>query len=192
MEIKLVTASAKLQTTKPIEYLSVNPLAVPIPISISRIRRKAQNFRHQPRFIQFWLIPVWLILGISKALIFTVSFRRLAPRLGTPIGAIAWVPLLDPRQEARALQIGRVVRLAARYTPWESNCFPQAVAARVLLGMYGIPYALHFGLMRDPDSAELQAHAWVAAGRVPVTGGVSFGRFAVVGCFVAPEQRVLP
>ncbi len=43
------------------------------------------------------------------------------------------------------------------------------------------------GLMRDPaDPAGLKAHAWVTAGRVPVTGGVSFGQFAVVGCFVAP------
>ena len=44
-----------------------------------------------------------------------------------------------------------------------------------------------FGLMRDPaDLAGMKAHAWVAAGRVPVTGGVSFGQFTVVGCFVAP------
>ena len=39
----------------------------------------------------------------------------------------------------------------------------------------------------DPaDPAGMKAHAWVAAGRVPVTGGVSFAQFTVVGCFVAP------
>ena len=83
------------------------------------------------------------------------------------------------------MQIGRAVRLAARYTPWDSNCFPQAVVARLLLGLYGIPYALFFGLRRDPDSGAMLAHAWVAAGRVRVTGGESFGQFTVVGVFVS-------
>lgn len=153
--------------------------------------RKARSFLRQPGFIQFWFIPIWFCLGVSKALIFTVSFRRLAPHLGRQSAIVPWLPLLEPRQEARALLIGRAVRMAARYTPWDSNCFPQAVAARLLLGVYGIPYALFFGLMRDPDAREMKAHAWVAAGKVRVTGGTSFGQFTVVGCFVAPQlQRV--
>ena len=155
--------------------------------SLARLRRQASTFLRQPRFIQAWFLPVWVILGIGKALIFTISFRRLAPRLGHRSGIAPWVPLLNPAQEARARLIGRVVRLTANHTPWDSNCFPQAIAARVLLGFYRLPYSLFFGLMRDPaDPAGMKAHAWVAAGRVPVTGGVSFGQFTVVGCFVAP------
>ena len=41
--------------------------------------------------------------------------------------------------------------------------------------------------MRDEQTLEMKAHAWVVAGRVPVTGGVSFGQFTVVGVFVAPR-----
>lgn len=139
-----------------------------------------------PLFTLLWLLPVWVVLGLSKAVIFTLSFRRLAPHLGLATGTEPWVPLLDSAQTARALQIGRVVRLAARYTPWNSNCFPQAVAARLLLGVYAVPYALYFGLMHKPGSKELKAHAWVAAGRVAVTGGASFAQFTVVGVFVSP------
>jgi len=84
--------------------------------------------------------------------------------------------------------IGRVVRLTANYTPWDSNCFPQAITARFLMGLYRIPYIFFFGLLRDPTNPSgMKAHAWVAAGPVPVTGGVSFGQFTVVGCFVAPS-----
>jgi hypothetical protein len=152
------------------------------------LRRKARTFLRQPLFIKLWFVPLWVILGLGKALIFTLSLRRLAPRLGRQADIAPWLPLLDPAQEARAILIGRAVRLAARYTPWTSNCFPQAIAARALLGLYGLPYALYFGLMRDPDHpTALTAHAWVAAGRVRVTGGDSFGRFAVVGCFVSPR-----
>lgn len=154
---------------------------------LSVFRRKVFGFTRLSRFSRFWFLQTWFLLGLSKAAIFTVSFRRLAPYLGKSIGVTPWVPLLNPSQESRAWQIGRVVQLVARYTPWTSNCFPQAVTARLLLGLFRIPYALYFGLMRDPDSGEFKAHAWVAAGRVPVTGGVSFGQFTVVSCFVAPH-----
>jgi hypothetical protein len=151
------------------------------------LRRKTLGFLRLPRFTQLWLVPLWLLLGLSKAVIFTVSFRRLAPRLGAAVGVAPWVPVLVPAQEARAWQISRAVCLAARYTPWDSNCFPQAVAARILLGLYRIPYALYFGLRRDPETREFKAHAWIAAGRVRVTGNESFSQFTVVGCFVAPQ-----
>lgn len=154
---------------------------------LSLLIRKSRSFAHLPLFTRLWLLPLWLMLGIGKALIFTLSFHRLAPYLGQDMGITPWVPLLDPVQQARALQIGRAVRLAARYTPWDSNCFPQAVVARLLLGWYRIPYALYFGLNRDAQTREMKAHTWVCAGRVAVTGGTSFGQFTVVGVFVAPR-----
>lgn len=156
--------------------------------ALDTLRSKAGTFFSQPLFIQLGFLPVWIVLGISKALIFALSFRRLAPLLGLQSSIAPWVPLLRPEQEQRALLIGRLVRMTVRYTPWASNCFPQAIAARVLLGLFKVPYILYFGLQRDPDDpAGMKAHAWVVAGKIPVTGGQSFGQFTVVGCFVAPQ-----
>jgi hypothetical protein len=147
---------------------------------------KLSSFRRLSRWSKCWFLPVWLLLGAAKICIVLISFRRLAPRLGVMAGILPWVPLIEPSQEARALQIGRVVRLVARYTPWDSNCFPQAVVARLLLGLYGVPYLLAFGLARDVEDRQMKAHAWVAAGRIRVTGGESFLHFTTVGCFVSP------
>lgn len=149
--------------------------------------RKLRNLGHHSSFIKIWLLPTWLLLGISRALILAISFKRLAPRLGIHEGAAPWVPLLDGFEETRAEEIGRLVSVTARYTPWESNCFSQAVTGRLLLGLYRIPYVLYFGLARDASGDEMKAHAWLVAGRVKVTGGYSFGQFTVVGCFVAPQ-----
>ena len=155
-------------------------------MAFNDLKRKAINFLRRPLWTQLWFIPCWVLLGVGKALIFTVSFKRLAPWLGIAVGAAPRVPLLDEEAERRALQIGRVVRLAAGYTPWDANCFPQAVTARLLLGLYRIPYALFFGLMRDAHTGELKAHAWVAAGKIRVTGGAGFNQFTAVGCFASP------
>jgi hypothetical protein len=154
-------------------------------ITLSLVRRKARSLMRRTLFEQLWFVPLWLLMGIGRLLILTIHFRRLAPHLGRPMGSASWVPLIDAQDEARAHLISRLVLMVARYTPWNSNCFVQAVAARVLLGLYGIPYCLFFGVARDGGG--MQAHAWVVAGRIRVCGGESFGEFAVVGCFAAPR-----
>jgi hypothetical protein len=142
-------------------------------------------------FEKVLLLPAWLLLGASRFVILAFPFRYLAPWLGTQAGVSSWIPLLGAHQEARALSIGRVVRRAAAHTPWESTCLPQAVTARVLLGICGIPYSLFFGVARNSEGhgagAKIDGHAWVAAGSIPVTGGVSFDEFTIVGCFFAPR-----
>jgi len=148
--------------------------------------RKAHTLSRQPAFVWLWLPPVWCLLGLSKALIMLVAFRRLSNVLGQNMGVTSWVPLLSEPQIAHARHIGQTIKIASRYTPWESNCFPQALVARLLLGWFGVPYALSFGLMRDTVSTDLKAHAWVTAGPIPVTGGRNDGQYAVVGVFVSP------
>jgi hypothetical protein len=80
--------------------------------------------------------------------------------------------------------IGRTIRLAARYAPWQANCFAQAIVAAFLLRLYGLPYSVFFGLRRAVAPAGgMDAHAWTASGKIAVTGGSCFDRFTVVGVF---------
>ncbi|MCG8609285.1 MAG: lasso peptide biosynthesis B2 protein [Pseudomonadales bacterium] len=149
--------------------------------------RKVKSFLKQPVLTKLGFIPCWFLLGIARWVTFKIPFARIAPKLGTHVGVAPWIPILTREQEQKALILGRLVRLTARYTPWDSNCLPQAIVARSLLGLYHIPYALCFGLMFDPDTHEMKAHAWVATGRIQVVGGNSFSQFTVVGCFVDPR-----
>ncbi|MBF0611978.1 MAG: lasso peptide biosynthesis B2 protein [Magnetococcales bacterium] len=143
---------------------------------IDVLLRKIKNFSKLDRFSQLWFIPVWGLLGIYRGIILTLSFQGIAPRLGNYQGMDPWVPLLTAPLEERARAIQRVISLAARYTPWLSDCFPQALAAITLLKLYGVAYTLFFGVTRNQQAAfpPVAAHAWVVAGKVPVTGGESF------------------
>lgn len=147
---------------------------------------KLKRFTRHPRFVKAWAVPVWLLLGLSKIAIFTVSFRRLQPILGTFVGVSPWVPVVSSDAENRARQIGAVVRLVSRYTPWESNCFPQAIVSRLLLSLYKIDYCLFFGVCRGRGEDPFDAHAWIAVGPVRVIGGWSFHKYTVVGVVVSP------
>lgn len=158
---------------------------------LARTRRRLRRAGQRSRFELLWFLPVWMLLGLSRAAILGLPFRRLAPLMGRPLGPHAWVPLLSGAQQHRALQIGRTVRLAARYTLWTSNCFPQALTASLLLRLYRVPYALHLGLAAGAVGEQMKAHAWVASGAVHVTGGTGFPRFTVVSCFASPASRTL-
>jgi hypothetical protein len=149
-----------------------------------RLSRKVAAFLALPRFQKFWLGPAWIALGIARLAVLLVPFRHLGRFLGVAAGVYAWIPLATEAQCRRAEAIGQVVRRAAGYTPFDANCFAQALAARALLGLYRIPYALFFGVARDQLAAGLKAHAWVATGPVKVTGDESFSAFTVVGMYV--------
>lgn len=153
------------------------------------LRRKASSFRRYPAWVKAWFLPVCALLGLARVLIVLLPFARLSSSLGVAAGTLAWAPLLAEEDRGRARQIGQVIQLAARQLPWRTDCLPQAVVARWLLGWYGLPYVLFFGMRREPGSDAMQAHAWVVSGPVRVTGGHGFGHYAVVGSYVSPTLR---
>ncbi len=147
--------------------------------------RKWRAWRRLPASVRALFLPTWCLLGCARLATLLVPFRRLAPYLGKHLGNTTFTPLLGPQQAVRAARIGQVVELAARYAPWRALCHEQAIVARVWLGGYKIPYALYYGVGKEPDGT-LRAHAWVSAGPVCVTGGDSWGDYTVVATFVGP------
>ena len=152
------------------------------------LSQKAASFIGLPAFTLAWLAPAWFMLGFARLAVLLVPMRYLARFMGSAGDLAARPSDLDDRQEARAVSIGRVIRLAARYAPWSANCFAQALTARTMLGLYGVPYVIFFGLMRDAETREMKAHAWVGAGSARVTGGDGFAQFTVVGTYLSPAQ----
>jgi hypothetical protein len=152
---------------------------------IGVLGRKMASFARAPLFTKAWFVPAWLLLGLGRLAVLVVPFRKIAPALGTAAGTNALLPLLGPAQRHRALLVGRTVRMAARYAPWQANCFAQAIAASLILRLHNIPYAIFFGLRRAsaPGQGPIEAHAWTAAGGVAITGGYGFDSFTVVAVF---------
>lgn len=146
--------------------------------------RRVRGFVHLGHRDQFRLVAAWSLLGLTRLLILLVPFRVVRRLLGQDHAVAAdktSAPApLDPTSRARARKIGTVVAVAARHTPWTSECYPQALTARLLLTARRIPHRVCFGVRRD--GAALVAHAWVVAGDITVTGGTE-KVFTEVGSF---------
>jgi Transglutaminase-like superfamily len=126
------------------------------------------------------------LLAARLTLIF-VPFPRLARRLGTfvqPADPRASRGAADTWDDARlAVDIGWAVTRAARYLPFRSVCLPQAIAAQMMLSRRGVRSVMHFGARRGTDKP-LDAHAWLDAAGVEVTGFPVTQGFVEIGCFV--------
>lgn len=114
-----------------------------------------------------------------------LPFRTLARHLGglgppqTPPDATAL------SSEARAVvhDIGWAVAAVAPWMPFRTLCLQQAIAARTMLARRGIASVLHLGIDRS-DPTRLEAHAWLHAGGIAVTGYPVDPALAEVGRFV--------
>jgi hypothetical protein len=91
---------------------------------------------------------------------------------------------------AAAQGVGRAVRGAAIYTPWESACLVQALAAGRMLQRRRLAWTLYLGAARDQaQPQELLAHAWLRCGQQVLTGESESRRFPVLARFTPAGQR---
>lgn len=145
--------------------------------------RRLQRARAWSWRLKLGLLLTWLLLGLGRLAVLCLPFPRIAARLGRHAGPLLYVPLVAPAQHARLQRLAWMITLAARYAPWQANCFAQAIAARCWLGWLRLPGAVFFGVRKD-EHGKLHAHAWVQAGPVSLSGGDSFATFTVVATFL--------
>lgn len=156
-----------------------------------RREQLARGFGHLGRRDQVRLVAAWSLLGLSRLAIlllpFTVVRRALGEHRHPSNATDRPTEPLAPLTLHRARRIGAIVQLAARHTPWRSECYPQALTARALLGLARVPHVVSFGVRRDGEA--LVAHAWVHVDGVPVTG-LTGHDYTEVGSFAwAPRAR---
>lgn len=148
------------------------------------LRRLAQIDRRRRTLV----IEAAALLLLARLALAFISFPNLARRFGsfmTPAdGRAAQARICGSiEQAATATDIGWAVTRAARYVPFRAVCLPQAMAARLMLKRRGIASVLHFGGGKG-QRTPYEAHAWLDAAGVEVTGYPVAEGFAEIGCFV--------
>ncbi len=152
------------------------------------IRRLLLRFRQVDNRRRALLAEAVAYLFAARLALIFIPFPRLARHLGT------FVPPTDarisqmrtqtaPDRAQLAEDIGWAVTRAARYVPFRAVCLPQAMAARVMLKRRGVQSVMHFGAARGKEKP-LDAHAWLDAAGVEVTGYPVAENFAEIACFV--------
>jgi hypothetical protein len=132
------------------------------------------------RFMQLDGSDKWLLLRatgwllIARIMLVAMSFERLSARLSVTSHSTQIEP--DPNLLER---VGSAVSAAANNVPWRSDCFPQTIAARMLLKRFGYASTIHFGVERAGEDV-LNGHAWLTCGETVVTGGAELNRYVEI------------
>lgn len=116
-------------------------------------------------------------LAAGKALVLAAPFRSLIRWVSNSSDATALE--LGSMECRRVMKISMALESMKDRMPWDSRCYDQALAAMLLLRLLGVPHTLYFGIRKN-EVGELEAHAWVRAGRIAVSGGDECGRFSVI------------
>jgi hypothetical protein len=126
------------------------------------------------------LLEAAAFLGLARLAVVALPFRWLIHGSGQ-----SEANRDDRTGRWSAESIARVrwaVGTLARYTPWDSNCLAQALAARRMLERRRIASTLHLGVRKD-DRGQLQAHAWLRWRDQLITGGHGHKDYAEVASF---------
>ncbi len=150
--------------------------------------RTARRFATFDAARQALLIEAALWLLLARVALIAVPFPRLAPYLGAFVAPederVIGARSIGTAEQARiAARVGWAVCAAARHVPFTAVCLPQAMAARMMLGRRGVPSVLHFGAAKGRHEP-LDAHAWLDAVGVEVTGFPIAHEFTEIACFV--------
>lgn len=127
-------------------------------------------------------IRAFIYCGIARMYILFFPFNKLKKRMGKVKAESPEVVDINTVREAR--NIGRTVLHAASYTPWQSKCLVQALAAQWMLKRKGISTTIYLGVKKDKQNNML-AHAWTRCGSYYVTGGYNRQGYAVVAKFAS-------
>ena len=146
-------------------------------------RSRLRNLLRRSWADKWLLAQVYVLLGVTRLAINTLSFPRLARHFGphkveTPAAAA-------PADLAAARRIAWAIQRVSPYTPWKSNCYPQALTAKLLLRQRCIPSTLYLGAAFKADKTGMEAHAWLRCGPLYVTGGKGDENFGTLGVFGA-------
>lgn len=128
---------------------------------------------------QWLVVKAFVLLGHSRYLIKRRGLKGIEPVLGARL--VESPCEISAEHQAYAERVSRAVVGVKNYTPWVSNCFPQALAAQRLLDAEDVDCTVYFGaVLRAPQEAlaagapevgAFAAHAWVRCGNHYVTGG---------------------
>lgn len=133
------------------------------------LKAKLEKFHSLSRVDKYLFNEAYVRLGIMRAAIQTVPFKRLVRSL-TQQQEFQSIKINDA--DLRMAQaIGNAVRTAANNTPWQSACLTQVLAAQRMMEKRGIGGVICIGATMDGRIIDkIRAHAWLKCGDEFITG----------------------
>lgn len=141
--------------------------------------QKVKLFFSMDSKLKILLIESYFYLAWAR-LLKVMPFSKVAPSLGEQMVETTYH--LNSLNKVVLAHISQSLHMMSRYTPFESQCLVQAIAAMKMLERRKIESTLYLGTAKD-ETGELIAHAWLRSGPYYITGSEGKENFTVVQKF---------
>lgn len=137
--------------------------------SFGLLRKKISRFVRLSSDRRILLVEAATLLLAARVALAVCPFRFLRRGLGTFEPPSAGTAGAAKENIALALQVRWAIALTTRHLPFEAVCLPQAIAAQLLLRRRRVASLMHLGVALA-NERKLQAHAWLEAAGIGITG----------------------
>jgi hypothetical protein len=133
---------------------------------------------------QLLLLRLWLMLGRTRLTLLQRGLSHFTAGL-TLCQGVSDAGDLPATQLERARQLGHLVAIAARYTPWYSSCLVQVLVLKQLLARQHIPGHFSLGVRKAgvEEAAAIGAHAWLQCGDSIINGAMASRDYTTLSTF---------
>lgn len=146
--------------------------------------RRIRKFAALDRTRKALFVEAFYRLGLARYSILRRPFKNIVAGLELHRGT-AEPRALAMTEQSLADCVGLAVTTAARFTPWESACLAQVLAAQHMLQKRGVSGAFYLGATSpsQQNGDTMTAHAWLKCGEQFITGESGHEQYTVVSTF---------
>ncbi len=137
---------------------------------------KLQSFSRTDREVKFLFIRAYFLSAIVKFTLVFLTFKKILKWQGdanieSPLHADQ-----DSLKYRKSIQ--SAIRLCDKYTFWKTECYTQALTAKILLKRKRIPSTVYIGFLKNNEGT-YEGHAWLRSYDMIITGAVEKNLFHV-------------
>jgi hypothetical protein len=132
-----------------------------------RLIKKIQSFASSDRTVKILFLRAFFLSAIVKFTLVFLPFRKVLNWQGK-------INMESPdRRDDTSLEFRKslqsAMRLCDKYTFWKTECYTQALTAKILLNKKGIPGTVYIGFNKT-EEGEYKGHAWLRSYDRVITG----------------------
>jgi hypothetical protein len=142
--------------------------------------KKTQAFFGLPIGLTWLFIKALFVSAVVKTTLAFLPFSKVTRWMGAANKESSFDA--QPEHAKYIHWVRRAVELCNRYSFWETECYTQALTAKILLRRKKIPATLYIGFHKD-KTGKFKGHAWLRSGEIIVTGKKSMHEFQVHSFF---------
>jgi Transglutaminase-like superfamily len=141
-----------------------------------RLVKKIQSFASADRTVKMLFLRAFFLSAIVKFTLVFLPFRKVLNWQGK-------INMESPdRRDDASIEFRKslqsAMNLCDKYTFWKTECYTQALTAKIILNKKGIPGTVYIGFTKT-EKGEYKGHAWLRSYDRVITGDTEKNMYTV-------------